>query len=104
MKKFLLGTAMAVTLISSTSVAFAESNLSTFEGVPSQAVNSTEAFDGIPSEAVPAKELESVSGKGTTYRTGSGKVLSFKQVQKIFAYKPGVGGYSPYTGKYIYPF
>lgn len=103
MKKFLWGTAIAV--ISATSVAFAENNLG--------------AFDNVPSDSVQTQELDVISGKGssyysaptyytkpttTTYRTGSGAILSQSQVQKIFAYKPGFGGYSPYTGKYIYPF
>ena len=133
MKKFLLGTAIAVTLLSATSVVFAESSLS--------------AFEGIPSESVEALELDAVSGKGTVatqvklQNTGTAKVLSqsnvtrppqfvgnipvkatpvisapitkpspsnitLKQAQRIFAYNPmypNGGGYSKDTGKYVFP-
>jgi hypothetical protein len=74
MKKFLLGTAIAVTLVSATSVVFAESSLS--------------AFEGIPSESVEALELDAVSGKGTVatqvklQNTGTAKVLSQSNVTK----------------------
>jgi hypothetical protein len=52
MKNFLLSAAIAATLISS--VAFADSG------------SKLSAFDGIPSETVQAKELDAVSGQGTT--------------------------------------
>ena len=61
MKKFLLGTAVAVTLIS-TSSAFADSG------------NNLSAFDGIPSESVQATELDGISGKASRLQNAFGSV------------------------------
>ena len=61
MKNILLGTAIAVTLISATSVVFAESSLN--------------AFEGIPSDSVQADELDAIFGK-TYYGFYQGQSVS----------------------------
>jgi hypothetical protein len=68
MKKFLLGTAIAVTLVSATTVAFAESNLN--------------AFDGIPSESVQNEELDTITGKAY-YGMYQGQVVSASSLDKM---------------------
>ena len=75
MKQFLLRTAIAVTLVSATSVVFAESSLS--------------AFEGIASESVEALELDAVSGKGLT---------SFATQNGVYVTRTGVDMY----GRAIY--
>ncbi len=76
MKNFLLGAAIAATLISS--AAFADSG------------NKLSAFEGIPSEAVQAKELDAVSGQGAADRFANLYGSSVASTYKAPVYKAPV--------------